>query len=38
MDSNPIIDYTNNDENRSQSSLAFSSDSEEYTGVVQVVI
>lgn len=38
MDSNPIYDYNNNDENRSQSSLGFSSDSDEFTGVVQVVI
>ena len=38
MDSNPIYDYNNNDENRSQSSLGFISDSDEFTGVVQVVI
>ena len=38
MDSNPIYDYNNNDENRSQSSLGFRSDSDEFTGVVQVVI
>ena len=38
MDSNPIYDYNNNDENKSQSSLGFSSDSDEFTGVVQVVI
>ena len=38
MYSNPIYDYNNFDENRSQSSLGFSSDSDEFTGVVQVVI
>ena len=38
MDSNPIYDYNNNDENRSLSSLGFISDSDEFTGVVQVVI
>lgn len=38
MYSNPIYDYNNNDENRSQSSLGFNTDSDEFTGVVQVVI
>ena len=36
MDSNNYDN--NNDENKSQSSLAFSSDSEDFSGTVQVVI